>query len=126
MSEKIPISTNPDLVQYEKKYEFRFETRSRTEGKLEADKRREYLPVIKQKISELLNELGVQKFIIHTTSSVDSNLCDRYSDIDLELLVPETSKIINTIEFTDRLNKELSIPYGIHVFPIYVDKSYFE
>jgi hypothetical protein len=126
MNEKIPASTNPDIVQYEKKYESRFETRSKTEGKVEADKRREYLPVIEQKVSELLHELGIQKFIIHTTGSVDSNLCNKFSDIDLELLIPKTSETINTIAFTDRLNKELAIPYSVHMFPIYVGASYFE
>jgi len=118
--------TNQDIVKYEKKYPGRLENRSVKEGRLEANKRREFLPVIDMKIKLLLKELNIHKFITYTTGSVGANMCNQYSDIDLELLVPEDSQLIDTNEFTMRLNKELSIPYSVHIFPIYVEQSYFQ
>jgi len=124
MKQENPVQ--PEFVQYEKKYPGRLENRSVAEGRVEADKRREFLPAIDMQIKALLQELGIRHFITYTTGSVGANMCNKYSDIDLELLVPEGSQTINTIEFTDRLNKELGIPYSVHVFPIYVEQSYFQ
>ena len=93
-----------DIVPYEKKYESRFENRSKERGLLEANKRRKFLTVINNQIERLLQELRIDHFITHTTGSVARNMCTEFSDIDLELLIPESSQTINTIEFTANLN----------------------
>jgi predicted nucleotidyltransferase len=96
--------------------------RNLEQGRIEADKRREYVQEISKEVKRLLYDIyGTTDFGLRPCGSVVSNLCTPSSDIDFELFLPKNHQTVDIIAFNKELNERLKIPYRAEMHIWYLD-----